>query len=417
MTSLESPNRPDATGPNGSGRVASAARPLAALVAASLLGGGAALAGAWVLGAFDDGTTVVEATPIPTQQAGSTSSTGSTSIRVADIYRQNAPGVVQITSTSRGAAGTDPFGNAVPGQAQSALGSGFVIDKEGHVVTNYHVVQGASKIEVSFSNQDTVKAEIVGTDPSTDLALLKVDVDAKALTPLSLANSDQVEVGDPVVAIGNPFGLERTVTAGIVSALQREVRAPNNYTIDHVIQTDAPINSGNSGGPLIDAQGRVIGVNSQIETANGGGGNVGIGFAVPSNTVKSVVAQLVEDGRVDRAFLGVTLQDVSADVAGVLRLPADKGVLVGSVKPASPAAKAGVEGGTTQVVVAGESYQLGGDMIVAVDGDEVSSVDALREAIAAHKPGDKVRLTVVHANGKKETISVELGRVPDSATS
>ena len=370
-----------------------------------------------MLGAFDDGTTVVEATPIPTQQAGSTSSTGSTSIRVADIYRQNAPGVVQITSTSRGAAGTDPFGNAVPGQAQSALGSGFVIDKEGHVVTNYHVVQGASKIEVSFSNQDTVKAEIVGTDPSTDLALLKVDVDAKALTPLSLANSDQVEVGDPVVAIGNPFGLERTVTAGIVSALQREVRAPNNYTIDHVIQTDAPINSGNSGGPLIDAQGRVIGVNSQIETANGGGGNVGIGFAVPSNTVKSVVAQLVEDGRVDRAFLGVTLQDVSADVAGVLRLPADKGVLVGSVKPGSPAAKAGVEGGTTQVVVAGESYQLGGDMIVAVDGDEVSSVDALREAIAAHKPGDKVRLTVVHANGKKETISVELGRVPDSATS
>ena len=417
MTSLESPNRPDATGPKGPSRVASAARPLAALVAASLLGGGAALAGAWALGAFDDGTTVVEATPIPAQQAASTSSTGSTSIDVADIYRQNAPGVVQITSTSRGAAGTDAFGNTVPGQSQSALGSGFVIDKEGHIVTNYHVVQGASEIEVSFSNQDTVKAKIVGTDPSTDLALLKVSVDAKALTPLSLANSDEVEVGDPVVAIGNPFGLERTVTAGIVSALQREVRAPNNYTIDHVIQTDAPINSGNSGGPLIDAQGRVIGVNSQIETANGGGGNVGIGFAVPSNTVKSVVAQLVEDGRVDRAFLGVTLQDVSADVAGVLRLPADKGVLVGSVKPGSPAAKAGIKGGTTQVVVAGESYQLGGDMIVAVDGKEVSSVDALREAIAAHKPGDKVRLTVVHADGKKETISVELGRVPDSATS
>ena len=156
-----------------------------------------------------------------------------------------------------------------------------MVDKDGHIVTNYHVVQGASRVEVSFSNQDTVKATIVGTDPSTDLALLKVDVAAKALTPLSLANSDAVQVGDPVVAIGNPFGLERTVTAGIVSALQREVRAPNNYTIDHVIQTDAPINSGNSGGPLIDAQGRVIGVNSQIETANGGGGNVGIGFAVP----------------------------------------------------------------------------------------------------------------------------------------
>ena len=239
---------------------------------------------------------------------------------------------------------------------------------------------------------------------------------AKALTPLALADSDVVQVGDPVVAIGNPFGLERTVTAGIVSALQREVRSPNNYTIDHVIQTDAPINSGNSGGPLIDAQGRVIGVNSQIETANGGGGNVGIGFAVPSNTVKSIVSQLLVDGRVDRAFLGVTLQDVSTDVAGVLRLPASKGVLVGAVKPGSPAAKAGLEGGTTQVVVAGESYQLGGDMIVAIDGKQVASVDALREAIAAHKPGDKVSITVVHADGSKATVETTLARAPVTST-
>jgi S1-C subfamily serine protease len=183
-----------------------------------------------------------------------------------------------------------------------------------------------------------------------------------------------------------------------------------------VIQTDAPINSGNSGGPLIDSQGRVIGVNSQIETANGGGGNVGIGFAVPSNTVKSVVAQLIEDGRVDRAFLGVTLQDVSSDVAGVLRLPAGKGVLVGSVKPGSPAAKAGIKGGKTQVVVAGESYQLGGDMIVAIGGKPVATVDALRAAITAHKPGDKVELTVVHADGSKSKVEVELGRVPDAAS-
>jgi S1-C subfamily serine protease len=267
---------------------------------------------------------------------------------------------------------------------------------------------------VSFSNQDTVKATIVGTDPSTDLAVLKVDAPAKALTPLALADSDAVQVGDPVVAIGNPFGLDRTVTAGIVSALQREVRSPNNYTIDHVIQTDAPINSGNSGGPLIDAQGRVIGVNSQIETASGGGGNVGIGFAVPANTVKSVVAQLLVDGHVDRAFLGVTLQDVSSDVASVLRLPASKGVLVGAVKPGSAAAKAGLKGGTTRVVVAGESYQLGGDMIVAVDGKPVASVDALRDAIAAHKPGDKIRITVVHASGTKATVQATLGRVPNT---
>jgi S1-C subfamily serine protease len=408
----EPSDRPDASGPRPSGRIASAARPIAALVAASLLGGGAALAGAWALGAFDDSTTVVEATPISSAQP---SAPGSTSIDVGQIYRQSGPGVVQVTSTSRGAPSTDVFGNTLPGSAQRALGSGFVIDKDGHIVTNYHVVQGASEIEVSFSNKDTVEAKVVGSDPSTDLALLKVDVDAKALTPLSLADSDKVAVGDPVVAIGNPFGLERTVTAGIVSALQREVRAPNNYTIDHVIQTDAPINSGNSGGPLIDAEGRVIGVNSQIETANGGGGNVGIGFAVPSNTVKSVVAQLIEDGHVDRAFLGVTLQDVSSDVAGVLRLPADEGVLVGSVKPGSPAAKAGIKGGTTQVVVAGESYQLGGDMIVSVDGKAVKTVDALRAAITAHMPGDTVELGIVHADGSKAKVEVELGRVPDTA--
>jgi len=410
------PGRPDATGPAERGRLASAARPIATLAAASLLGGGVALAGAWALGAFDDPAPVIEATPIAARQASPSSQTGSTGIDVADIYRRSGPGVVQITSTSAGRSGVDVFGNPVEGQSQQALGSGFVIDKDGHIVTNYHVVQGATSIEVSFSNQDTVKAKVVGTDPSTDLALLQVDAPAKALTPLSLADSDDVQVGDPVVAIGNPFGLERTVTAGIVSALQREVRSPNNYTIDHVIQTDAPINSGNSGGPLIDAQGRVIGVNSQIETASGGGGNVGIGFAVPANTVKSVVAQLLVDGRVDRAFLGVRLQDVSANVAGVLRLPAEKGVLVAAVQPGSPAAKAGVKGGTTQVVVAGESYQLGGDMIVAVDGKPVASVDALRDAIAAHKPGDEVSLTVVHADGTKTKVEAELGRVPETPT-
>jgi S1-C subfamily serine protease len=370
-----------------------------------------ALGGAWALGAFDNPAPVEEvAAPIPTDVASA--ATGPTSIDVAGIYRQSAPGVVQIVSTSRGASSTDLFGDPIPGETQRALGSGFVIDKEGHVVTNYHVVQGASSIEVSFSNQETVSAKIVGTDPSTDLALLKVDVDAKALTPLTLADSDKVQVGDPVAAIGNPFGLERTVTAGIVSALQREVSAPNDFTIDHVIQTDAPINSGNSGGPLIDAQGRVIGVNSQIETANGGGGNVGIGFAVPSNTVKSVVAQLLSDGKVDRAFLGVTLQDVQPDVAHVLRLPAKQGVLVASVKPGSPAAKAGIVGGTTQVVVAGDSYQLGGDMIVAVGGKNVSSVDELRDMIASHKPGDNVSVTIVTKDGKRVTKSVELARQP-----
>ena len=412
MNLPEPPLRPDAPSATP-GRVASAAKPLVALVAASLLGACVALGGAWALGAFDETDAAVSATPI--RQSSSPSSSVGTSIDAGEIYRHSGPGVVQITSTSQGDSGTDAFGNAVPGQAQHALGSGFVIDTEGHIVTNYHVVEGASDIDVSFSNQDTVKATVVGTDPSTDLALLKVDVDAQGLTPLALADSDAVEVGDPVVAIGNPFGLERTVTSGIVSALQREVRAPNNFTIDHVIQTDAPINSGNSGGPLIDAEGRVIGVNSQIETANGGGGNVGIGFAVPSNTVKSVVAQLLDDGQVDRAYLGVTLQEVDPEVASVLKLPADSGVLVGAVQPGSPAAKAGIEGGETQVVVAGQSYQVGGDMVVAIGGKDVGSVDELREAISAREPGQSVRVTVVRADGKRETLTVKLGRVPDSA--
>jgi S1-C subfamily serine protease len=415
MTSLEPQTPSDASDAASSRRPASATKPLAALAAASVLGGSVVLAGAWAFGAFDEAAPVAEATPI-SSTSGSSSTTGQTSIDVAEIYRRNAPGVVQITTTARGETQTDPFGNVVPGQTQQALGSGFVIDKEGHVVTNFHVVDGATEIEVSFSNQETVSAEIVGTDASTDLAVLKVDVDAKGLTPLSLADSDVVEVGDPVVAIGNPFGLERTATAGIVSALQREVRAPNDFTIDHVIQTDAPINSGNSGGPLIDSDGRVIGVNSQIETANGSSGNVGIGFAVPSNTVKSVVAQLLDDGRVDRAFLGVSLQGIEPEVADVLRLATDEGVLVASVREGSPAAEAGIEGGTTQVVVAGESYEVGGDIIVAIDGNEVTSVDELRQAITAHEPGDKVKLTVVHSDGKRETVTVQLDRQPESAT-
>jgi putative serine protease PepD len=400
------------------GVFASTAKPVAALVVASLLGGGAALGGAWALGAFDEQPSASPAALVAAPAAGdaAAASTGPTAIDVAQIYRRSGPGVVQITSTSRGAASTDAFGNTVPGTSQRALGSGFVIDKDGHVVTNYHVVQGADSIDVSFSNQETVSATVVGTDPSSDLALLHVAVDAKALAPLSLANSDAVQVGDPVVAIGNPFGLERTVTSGIVSALQRQVSAPNDYTIDHVIQTDAPINAGNSGGPLIDAQGRVIGVNSQIETASNGGGNVGIGFAVPSNTVKSVVAQLLAHGKVERAFLGVTLQDVDPEAAQALRLPAKHGVLIASVKAGSPAAKAGIVGGTTQVVVAGQSYQLGGDMIVAVGGKSVTSVDQLRDLITAHEPGDTVRITVVDKNGNRTTKSVELGRMPTNLT-
>ena len=288
-----------------------------------------------------------------------------------------------------------------------------MIDDQGHIVTNYHVIEGASEIDVSFSNQDTLDAELIGSDPSTDLALLKVNAGVDALTPLALGDSDVVTVGDPVVAIGNPFGLERTVTAGIVSALQRAVTAPDGRTIDHVIQTDAAVNSGNSGGPLFNADGQVIGVNSQISTAQGSSGNVGIAFAVPSNTVKDVVRQLKADGSIDRAYLGVSLAEVEPELARTVDLPSETGVLVQSVEDGTAAADAGLKGGTEDRVVAGQSYRLGGDLIVGADGKDVASVADLRDALAEHSPGDNIELEI-YRDGSKQTVSVTLGRLPAS---
>ena len=286
-----------------------------------------------------------------------------------------------------------------------------MLDKEGHIVTNFHVIDGATSIQVRFSNDDTLKATLVGSDPSTDVALLQVDAGEQALTPLALADSTRVEVGDPVVAIGNPFGLERTVTAGIVSALQRAVKSPNGYSIDHVIQTDAPINHGNSGGPLLNTHGDVIGINSQIETGGTGDGNVGIGFAVPSNTVKTVIAQLLASGKVDHAYLGVTAVEVTNDIASSFQLPVTKGLVIQGVGPDSGASKAGLKGGTKQVVIAGESFRMGGDVIVAADGKPVATIDELRDVIGAHKPGDEIQLKI-YRGGSAKTVTVTLGRQP-----
>ena len=380
------------------------ARPYAALVAAAALGGGVAVGAVALLGGLEGSTTVVtETTESPSAQSAPAAGRA---MSVNEIYEHAAPGVVQITAMS---------GPGVSLPAGRALGSGFVVDKAGHIVTNYHVIEGGSnEIRVSFSNRDTVDAELVGSDPSTDLAVLQVDTSATALTPLSLGNSDAVEVGDPVVAIGNPFGLDRTATAGIVSALQRLITAPNQFTIDHVIQTDAPINHGNSGGPLLDDRGQVIGVNTQIETGGvTSSGNVGIGFAVPSNTVKDVVAQILRKGHVDHAYLGISGQAVTTDVAETYNLPTRKGVLVASVTSGSGADDAGLRAGDTEVVVAGETYVLGGDIIVAIDGTSISSVEELRDAIAAHEPGQKVRLTVFRG-AKKKSVTITLGRRPSS---
>ncbi len=374
------------------------ARPYLALVAAAALGGGLAVGAVAVLGGLDGGTTVVtETVPSPTE----TTAPPAKSMTVGQIYDRAAPGVVQITSVTNDAA----FGGG------GALGSGFVVDKSGHIVTNFHVVDGADQIRVSFSNRDTVEAQLVGVDPSTDLAVLRVDASANALTPLPLGNSDKVRVGDPVVAIGNPFGLDRTATSGIVSAVQREITAPNRFAIDHVIQTDAPINKGNSGGPLLNMRGQVIGVNTQIETGGVAAGNVGIGFAVPSNTVKDVVAQILQTGRVEHPYLGVATNVIDAELAEAYNLPVRVGVLVEDVKEGTGAARAGLRGGDTRVVFAGQTYVLGGDVIVAVDDTSVVTPQELRDAISTKKPGDEIELTVYRA-GKRTSVTVTLGRRP-----
>ncbi len=378
---------------------------MAAVLAAGLAGGGAALAVGSAL--WDGGTTTVvqqaEQGDVPAanfQRDGSAESVG-------QIYRQAAAGVVQITSQ---VVSEDPFFGEQRGQS---LGSGFVIDTDGHIVTNYHVVQGADEVYVNFTQNDRLKAKIVGTDPSTDIALLQIDASHKrALSPLELGNSDTVRVGDQVVAIGNPFGLDRTVTAGIVSALQRQIQSPSGFTIDKVIQTDAAINKGNSGGPLLNAEGQVIGVNSQIATA-GSEGNVGIGFAVPVNTVKKVVTDLMETGRVDHAYLGVSLQDIGPDVAKLFNVPTE-GVLIARVERGGPADKAGLRGGDTSVVVDGTSYILGGDVILEADGKKVESADALRSLIAAKSSGDRLGLTIRRGDEERD-VTVTLGRQPRSA--
>jgi S1-C subfamily serine protease len=390
--------------------------PAAALAAAGVVGGAISLAGASALGVGGRTTTVRQVEPA----LGGSSPTSFDTVKpgkaltINEIFRRDAPGVVQVTSTQV-VTTNDPFNFGVPQtQTQKALGSGFVMDKAGHIVTNYHVVAGARSVEVSFSNSDNMGAKVVGSDPSTDLAVLQIDARSRALTPLAFGNSDRVRVGDSVVAIGNPLGYDRSVTAGIVSAVQRAISAPNQFPIDHVIQTDAPINHGNSGGPLIDSRGAVVGVNAQIATGDSGSdGNIGIGFAIPINTVRSVVAQLIKKGKVEHAFIGITAKPVTAEIARLFRLPSESGLLVATVQPGSGAAAAGLRAGTDTKVVSGESWPIGGDLIVSADGAPLSTVDQLRDLIAAKRPGQSISLEVYRGTDKL-TIPVKLGRQPSS---
>ncbi|MGH2968553.1 MAG: S1C family serine protease [Solirubrobacteraceae bacterium] len=324
-------------------------------------------------GTFDRGDATAQSSATPTTSSGSGSAASTAPTSVAGIYKRVSPGVVFISASSARGQGS---------------GSGFVVGTDGSIVTNDHVVADASRVSVRFTeNGDPVEARVVGTDPSTDIALLDVD-ESKVeggVRPLELADSKSLEPGQPAIAIGSPFGLQGTVTSGIVSALDREITAPNGFTISGIIQTDAAINPGNSGGPLLDGDGRVIGVNSQIAT-NGTQSNSGVGFAVPIDTVKSVIPQLKRDGKIDRAFLGVSTSEA----------PPRDGALVREVT-GEPAQEGGLRTG---------------DLIIELDGRTIASPSDLGQVVLTRKPGDTVEV-VVQRNGNRETLRVTLGARPD----
>ena len=383
------------------------ASPLAAALLASGITAGVLLAG-------DVGesrtTTVVQPAAIGSTTVSARSDTRAMTAR--DIYKRDAPGVVFIRARSVQES-QSPF-ELFPRQEENvSTGSGFVIDDEGHILTNAHVVQAATDVRVKFSDAREVTGKVIGTDIDTDLAVLKVSPKGVDLHPLELADSDSVQVGDPTIAIGNPFGLERTLTTGVVSALQRQIRAANGFAIDDVIQTDAAINPGNSGGPLLDALGRVIGINSQIATASGSSGSVGIGFAVPSNTAKRVVPQLKSDGRVRRAYLGIRGRAIDRSLAA-LRLTAESGVLVETVEAGTPADEAGIRGGDTQVAIEGEVVLVGGDVILEVDGEAVRSMEEVVRALDDREPGDSITVTLMREDERRD-VEVELGERPGVA--
>jgi S1-C subfamily serine protease len=384
----------------------------------ALVGGGVVAAVIAAFGGLGGETqkvvTTVQATPL----APSNASQQTKALTPHDIYVRDAPGVVFVTSTIVQKT-ESPFGLFGGGEAQrqgQASGSGIVIDGNGTILTNYHVVENAIKVTVSFKKGQRVDAQVVGKDPSNDLAVLRIPTAGLALHPLALGDSSGVQVGDPVLAIGNPFDLERTLTTGVISALQREITAPNGFAIDNVLQTDAPINPGNSGGPLLDASGRVIGINSQIETGGTGNGSVGIGFAVPINTARSEISQLEKGGTVRVAYLGLTSLTIDGSLSA-LNLPVKSGALVQNIQKGTPAEKAGIRGGTTGSTENGQ-VAVGGDIITSIGGKAVGSSEELANDVGAKKPGDTISVGLLRANGhggyEHKTVTVTLGSRPNS---
>jgi S1-C subfamily serine protease len=384
-------------------------RSAASTLVAGVLGGlvvlvlGAVLIATDVIETGDSRTVVRPQAPISQPASDPAATDGGRTVQ--DIYREEGRGVVFIQAA--GVSESSVFGQ----EEGTATGSGFVVDEDGTILTNAHVVDGAEEVRVSFEEDgEAIDAELKGVDPDTDLAVLKIDPDeVEDLTVLPLGDSSELEVGDPVVAIGNPFGLQRTVTTGIVSALQRQIDAPSGFSISNVIQTDASINPGNSGGPLLDARGRVIGINSQIATG-GGQGSVGIGFAVPVNTAKDLLPRLREGEEIERAYLGVTMEPVTEDLASQLDLPVDSGALLREVEEGDPADDAGLRGSEVDELT-GEIAEPG-DVIVGIDGEPVRSADDVVATVAGKQPGDTIEVEIYRGDDER-TVRVELGERPE----
>ena len=321
------------------------------------------------------------------------------------VYKRVVPSVVNITA---GTVTLDFFYGLVPAEDQ---GSGFILDKQGHILTNYHVVANARKIDVQTYDKHRYTAQVIGSDKYHDLALLQID--APNLVPAVLAASKDLQVGQEVYAIGNPFGLSGTMTAGIISAI-RSVRGPEQAPIENAIQTDAAINPGNSGGPLLNSQGEVIGINSMI-AQNGAEQNAGIGFAIPIDTAKAVLNDFTKYGHARRPSLGVRTLPIGPDLAEQMGLPAQYGVLIESVVPGGAAERAGLRGGNQIAYLGNMQISIGGDLIVAIDGQEVTNSQDVAEIMDEHHPGDTVTVTFFRGR-KKMTARVTLGEAPDQAS-
>jgi S1-C subfamily serine protease len=381
------------------------------VVAAAAVGGASAVAlGRAGVGSASTTTTVrrVAAVHAPVNVSSTTSA-----LNAAQIYRRDAAGVVVVNATMVRTV-ADPLDPFAPSQKERtrALGSGFVIDRRGHILTNAHVVAGARAVTVGFRKGGTYNADVVGVDLIDDVAVLDVPTAPdSALDPLPLGSVRSVQVGDPVVAIGNPLGEYRSITEGIVSAKARQINSLKpGYKIYNAIQTDAAINHGNSGGPLIDRYGRVIGITNQILTGtnNPTSGNIGIGFAVPIDTARNVARQILKSGRAVHTYLGIEGTQVTASLAHVLNLPVSSGVLVGKVRPGSPAAHAGLRGGSATATIDGRTLTVGGDVIVSIDSHKIVQFSDLAQAVAGMKPGTHVSLVVIR-KGVRMTVPVTLG--------